>query len=82
MMSKCKIAALAYTCIITLMVVDRCAAQQQAQPDPKYLLGPLQAQRDQNANQAALCSGDNARLNEEIAALKAKLAEAEAKMTK
>lgn len=71
-----------YKFITCLMLLSFPALAQQAQPEPKYLLGPLQAQRDQAANQAAICGAENAKLQEELAALKAKLVEAEAKAPK
>jgi hypothetical protein len=59
-----------------------CAQQavQQSQVDSRYILGPLQAQRDRAANEAALCGAENAKLNEEMAASKAKIAELEKKL--
>jgi hypothetical protein len=51
--------------------------QQQQQADPKYLIGPLQSQRDRAANEVVLCSADNAALSEEIAKLRAKVADLE-----
>lgn len=57
-------------------VIGTVLAQQQ---DPKYLLAPLQAQRDRAANEAALCGADIARLQEELAALKARMADLEKK---
>lgn len=62
------------TVIIIAMLFATSAFAQQAQPESKYLLRALQAQRDQNANQAAMCGAENTRLQEELAALKAKLA--------
>ena len=50
--------------------------------DPKYLLVPLQTQRNQAWDNAAICGATNAQLQEEIAALKVKLAEAEAQLPK
>lgn len=66
-----------FTCFLFVTPV---LAQQQ--PDPKYLVGPLQSQRDQAANQAALCGAENVKLQEEIAGLKAKLAELDASTKK
>jgi len=56
------------------------AQAQQPQVDSRYILGPLQAQRDRAANEAALCGAENAKLNEEMTAAKAKIAELEKKL--
>jgi hypothetical protein len=50
------------------------------QPDAKYLLAPLQIERDEAANARAYCMADVAKLAEELADFKKKLAEAEAKV--
>jgi hypothetical protein len=45
------------------------------QVDPKYLLIPLQNQRDRAANEAALCGAEVAKLNERILELEKQLKE-------
>jgi uncharacterized protein YceH (UPF0502 family) len=54
------------------------AYAQQPQPvDSRYILAPLQAQRDRAANEAALCGAEKAKLDEDKNALTAKVAELE-----
>lgn len=67
---------LAIICLTVPAFADGLCAQQM---DPKYLLVPLQTQRNQAWDTAAICGATNAQLQEEIAALKAKLAEMETK---
>jgi hypothetical protein len=57
--------------ILILFCISTSALAQQI--DPKYLLVPLQTQRDRASNEAALCAAEVARLNEKIAELEKQL---------
>lgn len=63
--------------LVALIVMGGMGAALAQQPEPRYLLAPLQAQRDRAANDAALCGGSLAQAQEEIAKLKAQIAELE-----
>lgn len=69
-----------YRASLILLCLTTPALAQQV--DPKYLLAPLQIERDEAANARAYCMADAAKLSEEIADFKKKLAEAEAKLAK
>jgi hypothetical protein len=57
------------------MVMATLSAQPFTSPGDKYLIGPLQFQRDNAANDAALCRANVLALQEEIEALKKQIAE-------
>jgi Skp family chaperone for outer membrane proteins len=66
---------------LALSITFALAQQVAPQVDSRYILGPLQAQRDRAANEAALCGAENTKLNEEMTASKAKIAELEKKLS-
>jgi hypothetical protein len=66
-----------FTLPLTLSILAKTVDVVQAQTDPKYILGPLQAQRDANANAVVLCEASSAQLREKIAELESRLKKAE-----
>jgi hypothetical protein len=68
-----------YIAMCALLCVGANIAFAQQQVDPRYLVEPLRTQRTNALDGAALCSGLLAAAQDEVAALKKRIADLEAK---